>query len=321
MDNHQELPAGLFIIPRFIKNRKAAVVATYILVTLVLMVAAPSSADTLACHYCGGVITGQYIRNEGKNYHTECYDDHVALRCTLCNELIDEMYYRDFWGNVVHSRHKGEVPQCEYCRRFVSEKISQGSVRYDDGRIVCGICSQNAINDITAAKSIMQSIQEDLKKYGIDVREVTIPIFLVNKNVMTELAGGYHADPLGFTYYEKTTYAGQPIALKTYKIYMLTGLPRCEFIGALAHELMHVWLFVNNVTDIEPALREGGCNVASWLALINHRDRHAEFILENMQADPDPVYGDGYRRMKKYVDQQGVSTWLSYLMNRSAHAR
>jgi hypothetical protein len=231
------------------------------------------------------------------------------------------MYFRDFWGNTVHSRHKGEVPQCEYCQRFISDKISRGGVKYDDGRIVCGICAQNKISDVTAAESILRSLQDVLKKYGIDTKGISIPLSLVNKNTMTELAGGFHADPLGFTHYEKTTYSDQPIAIKTYKMYMLTGLPQFECIGALAHELMHVWLFVNNITDIDPALREGSCNIASWLVLQRYRDRKAKFILENMQSDPDPVYGGGYRRMKKYVDQQGVSNWLAYLKSQIPHSR
>ncbi len=265
------------------------------------------------CKYCGKKITGRYIVSEGYNYHVKCYENHIALRCALCGGIINDEYFEDFWGNTVHSKHKGEVPQCEYCRRFISDEISKGGVEYDDGRKVCGICREHAVDDVAYAEAVKTKLTKTLKGQGIDIVGVEVPLYLVNKSTMTELSAGSHADPLGFTHYEQTSYAGGIIAERSFKIYMLNGLPRFEFISALAHELMHVWMFTNAPTDIDPVLREGSCNYAAFLIIRNYPDKEARFVVDNMTSDPNPVYGEGFRRVKKYVDRHGVSKWLEYL--------
>ena len=94
-----------------------------------------------------------------------------------------------------------------------------------------------------------------------------------------------------------------------------SGLPRFDFTGALAHELMHVWLFSNAPTDIDPAFREGSCNYAAYLALQKYSDKEALFVIDRMLQDPDPIYGDGFRRVKEFVEEKGIRYWLHYLQN------
>jgi hypothetical protein len=280
-----------------------------------IMAVVDVGAKVIKCDHCGKVIRGQYIESDSKNYHHNCYREHIALRCSLCGGTINGEYYEDYWGNVVHAEHKGKTAQCKYCRRFISEEISGGGFKYDDGREVCGICVQSAITDAVNAESIKSSVQGTLKRYGISVEDKEIPLFLVNKNAMSELARGFHADPLGFTHYEETRYSDGRRSDQKFKIYILIGLPHYEFIGALAHELMHAWLFSNASFDIDPMLREGSCNYAAYLVLKENSDREAKFVLENMHADSNPLYGDGFRRVKDFVERHKVPHWLNYLMS------
>ena len=203
----------------------------------------------------------------------------------------------------------------------MTDNISKGGVRYDDGRLVCNICYENAIQEAVSADSIMSSLQDVMAEYGIATDHVDVPLYLVNRNTMSELAAGFHADPLGFAHYEKTSYAGGLITDKSYKIYMMIGIPRYEFISALTHELMHVWLFNNAPPEIDPDLREGSCNYAAYLILQDYSNPEAKFVIENMLNDPDPVYGDGFRRIKKMVERNGISYWLNYIKNLKISSR
>jgi len=295
------------------KSLRSIFALTYLIVLLSLAVAAAVAQDVLRCDYCNRLITGEYVVSDGQNYHVDCYESHIAPRCALCGEIIEGEYFEDNWGNLVHAKHKGQVPQCLYCRRFISDQISDGMVRYDDGRIVCGICARNAINDIKRAEHIMEDLQASLAGYGIETRDEDIPLSLVGRNSMPELAQGFHADPLGFAYYEKTTYAGGLITNRSYKIYILNGLPRFEFISSLAHELMHIWLYRNAPIDLDATLREGTCNFAAYLILQDYSGREVQFVIDNLISDPNPVYGDGFRKVKAYTDKNGLSDLLKYL--------
>lgn len=285
----------------------------YLAIGLCLLYAAVFADEAPKCAYCGEKMRGRYISSEGKDYHVRCYEEHIALRCALCGEIIKNEYYEDFWGNTVHARHKGDNPQCEYCRRFISEKISGGGVKYDDGRIICGLCREHSVDDVTYAEAVKSNLRKALKGQGIDIGKVEVPLFLVNRNTMAELSAGSHADPLGFTSFEQTTFGDGVVADRSFRIYMLSGLPRFEFISALAHELMHVWMFTNAPTDIDPVLREGSCNYAAYLIISDYPDKEAGYVVENMTSDPNPIYGEGFRQVKKYADRHGVYQWLEYL--------
>ena len=154
------------------KPRGGVATCIYLLVGLLLSGLLAVAHQTLICDYCRRLISGQYVVSDGKNYHVGCYENHVALRCALCGEIINGQYFEDFWGNRVHAEHKDKVPQCLYCRRFISEEISKGMVKYDDGRIVCGICAGDAINDAVTAGRIMSDLQEHLFCLGIDTKDM-----------------------------------------------------------------------------------------------------------------------------------------------------
>ena len=90
-------------------------------------------------------------------------------------------------------------------------------------------------------------------------------------------------------------------------------MPRVRFMVAAAHELMHIWQYLNAPADNSPALREGSCNLAAYLVLSRHRSKEAEYIEQGMLASPDPIYGEGFRRAKSLAEEKGVPYWLDWL--------
>ncbi len=297
------------------RNRHTRILATLFLVIFCLPSVSPSGAadQTLVCDYCGKSLSGAYIVNDSGKYHESCYEDHVAPRCGVCGQVIDGEYFIDHWGNFVHVHHGDEVPRCEYCNRFISEYITGGGYKYSDGRFICRLCDKQAVRAINEARHLMETTAAILKARGIEIDIADIPLHLVDKREMARLRRDERGDPHGFTYVEVTTTIGGIVTDRKFEIYMLTAMPRMHFIATLAHELMHVWLHENAPQDIEAAFCEGSCNYASFLVLEDYPGKETDYIKASLENDPDPVYGDGFRRTAQFVDKRGIEAWLTYL--------
>ena len=60
-------------------------------------------------------------------------------------------------------------------------------------------------------------------------------------------------------------------------------------------------------------LSEGSANFASYLVLRRDGSQEAEFIIDNLMHDDDPAYGEGFRKVKKYVEEEGMDRWRKLL--------
>lgn len=273
-------------------------------------------AGSLKCDFCRNAIDGQYVQYNGKNYHPRCYEKHIALRCDFCGQIIDGQYLVDHWGNKYHKEHERSVPACQYCGRLISEKSSRGGTVYGDGRYVCGYCLTDAVNNITTARRIMASVKEKLKAAGIEVANDAIKLTLTDRDGLRHISWSGHADESGLTKYVEQTIDDVCI-IRDFEIFVLSGMPRIVFTEVIAHELMHVWLYTNAPRGLSLTLSEGSCNYASFIILNQSYGAMAEYELENLQVNPDPVYGEGFRRVKRMVSDKGITFWLEYL---KAHA-
>ena len=97
------------------------------------------------------------------------------------------------------------------------------------------------------------------------------------------------------------------------QIYILQGLPEMSFISTCAHELMHLWFYSHNLTDIKPLLLEGSCNMAAYLVLKRQLTPEAEFLIKGLFEDKDKIYGTGFRKVQKLASRLGTAGWLEYL--------
>ena len=281
-------------------------------IILVMVSIETAPAGSLKCDLCGQDITGQYIQSNGRNYHPECYEKHAALRCDYCGQIIKGQYLVDHWGNKYHKEHERSVPACQYCGRLISDRTSRGGTIYGDGRHVCGYCLADAVNDITTARRLMNSVKDKLKAAGINVENDAVKLTLTDRNGLRHISWSGHADESGLTKYVEQTIDSVCI-VRDFEIFILHGMPRIVFTEVIAHELMHVWLYTNAPKGLSLALSEGSCNYASFIILNQSYGAMAEFELNNLLTNPDPVYGEGFRRVKRLVSDKGVAYWLDYL--------
>lgn len=270
----------------------------------------------LVCAHCEQTVSGRFTTYKNKNYHDNCFANNVALRCALCSGIIQGEYILDYWGNGYHKRHKGVTNTCEYCARFISDELTGGGVRYSDGRHICGICRKDAITDVALAKEIMLEVAEHLEQSGIRIDTNRITLHLTGLKNMQELLGRGSHSLMGFTdYFEKRLAFGFKTSRKI-DIYILYGIPKIDLVSTLAHEMMHVWQFVRGRLKNDKAFSEGSCNYAAYLVLRHYDASERGYIIHNMLQDEDPLYGEGFRRVKRYVSAEGTKTWLDRLQKK-----
>ncbi|MFH2037322.1 MAG: LIM domain-containing protein [Candidatus Zixiibacteriota bacterium] len=263
------------------------------------------------CAYCGEIIEGEFVVANTKSYHRFCYNQYVATKCAVTGYLIKGDYLKDYWGNVYHPICRDEYNQCYYCGRFISERTTGGGVEYNDGRNVCNLCLASAVKTNQEALGLLEEARDKLAIADIFVTE-KISLHLVNLNELKKIANARMIDPAGYTKFESTLITSKDFN-NNFDIYILEGMPRFDFILTAAHELMHVWQYKNGKRDNDFALCEGSCNYAAYLVLRQYDEPYAQYLIYNMEKSENELYGDGYQRVKKYVDDNDVKKWLKML--------
>jgi hypothetical protein len=266
------------------------------------------------CALCGNPIgRGTYTSSGGKKYHDYCFEKFIAPRCTLCREEIEGECITDYWGGTYHPSHRGDAPECDFCRRLLRTPLEHGGVRYDDGRILCGSCGQSAVTTVREVKGLAADVARRLREFGIDVDGGKIPFHVVAADEMRRLHRHDLHKLAGLTTYVEV--AGVP-GRTTYDqidVYVLRGMPRVQMIASIAHELTHVWQLLHCPLKVNRTLAEGSCEYASYLVLEGIRDAESEYLIHTMTEDADRLYGEGFRRVKRFVDENGTSRWLTLL--------
>ena len=229
-------------------------------------------------------------------------------KCTICLQVLTGDYYMDAWKNPFHIHHENEGIFCNSCSRIISQGITHGGYRYNDGRHICSLCQISVVKDDSSIYAAYSHVITLFKTIGINNIPSKIPIELINLIELNNKIGSHSYGNLkGFTHTDHD-HKKQPL----YTIFMLFGLPKIEFEGALAHELMHVWLY-ENYPNLQIETTEGLCNLGSAFIYKNDGTHFSKIHLQAMENDPHTIYGNGYRKMKALLKKSNWSTLLSNL--------
>jgi len=278
----------------------------------------PSPLERPACAYCKKPLLKSFVVAGDKKYHKECYEDHIALRCALCGKIVEGRYSYDFWGNVYHESHEADVPRCQYCLRFISERVTGGGVEYPDGRHVCNICRRTAVDDPGAAAALLEEVRGRLERLGLSTRGEEIPVSLVDLREMHRISGSRSHTLRGYTEHQETRITPGEVESYRSRIYLLEGMPRMEAMATLAHELTHIWAFLKGRKEGGGAFVEGSCNYASSLVVMEYPGKESEFVVNTLSENADPVYGEGFRRVRRLAEERGRGAWLDRLRGKEA---
>lgn len=211
------------------------------------------------------------------------------MRCDLCRKPISGMFYANPLFGDVACAPCGVDSSCRWCGRY-------RTTRDHFGYQSCDNCRLGALNT-----------EADLAL----LREVTMPL-------ITEHFGRVSYGRLPIIFGPTDMDGRAPLGQAWYgthdsHIRLVQGLPFGYAVGILAHEYGH--MLVNLEPDtlaMRPragshnnVIEEGFCEVMCALGLLSQSSDDARWISFLMPANPDPVYGDGFRLMWPQAQELG----------------
>ena len=197
-----------------------------------------------------------------------------------------------------------ELNKCSSCSRLISEQLTNGGYDINQETKVCAKCYPFIVNKDSQVSKINLEVRSLLSSVGIKKIPNHIPITLL-KNIedLKKYSGKNNNVIKGFTYYDKTTLQGVKIN-ENIHIYILSNLHNTVFKAVLAHELLHVFLFVNDYT-LRSDIREGFCNLGSKLIFDKTQTELSDYYTLSMFENDDPDYGIGFMKMNEILKKKG----------------
>jgi hypothetical protein len=252
------------------------------------------------CEHCHHPLEGSYWKYDQKAYHLACFRDHIALRCDVCEEPMLEEYSRNYW-NAFHQKHR-DLPQCSICSRCICQAITSGGTVYPDKRHICRLCETTAVTTSDQIQACLEELRPQLLTFGLPLKTKELPIELVWSNELQEKAKFWATPNIQGLTVSETRTQGE-IRDVRFKIYILNGLEKTFFKSVLVHELVHVWVKENTDRLVERPLEEGFAHFISALWLKTQKTKLSDYLLYQLQINPDPIYGEGLRRVTKAVEE------------------
>ena len=248
----------------------------------------------------------------------------LPLKCAVCGKIILGRAVKNLWGDAYCLHHQDEYPMCDCCGRLISPRMTGGGVTYDDGRQACNVCRRTAVDTKEQAKPILDSVCRWLYDRGIRFQGLVLKVDLLSTHELQQRLGGRGAGKgaaapgvilqadLGVISRAKIRGQGGALRRQVNGVALLKGLPRELFEGVAAHELGHAWIFLAGVDNLEPWAEEGFCNLLSYILHKDHQTDEARFWIKTLEASPDPVYGEGFRRVRAIFKKHGFGEALNY---------
>lgn len=237
------------------------------------------------------------------------------MKCYICHKDINGKYYIDQWGHNICASHmdKKEVTMCTSCDAFTTERP------ISDGRCMCKNCKNSVVSTRTEVMECLTYVKNLLVGVGFDFGTCNvnnIPIEIVSAKKIAEIRKApISTNNKGVTFTKTqmrgTSHDNMKVVGHSHKIYMLSDQPRLEFLGTLAHELLHVWQNEHDI-KLSPMKCEGLCNMGSYLIYSTENTPIAQRYIKNLKDSPDPIYGEGYRYVFNKYQQYG---WNKLILN------
>lgn len=221
-------------------------------------------------------------------------------RCIVCGKPIVGKYYKDEWGNMVCYSHYNGV--CNCCGRL----LMPYEKRY------CHNCATTCVyaedkNLWKTVRKIIAYIEYQFNNIGVYVDMTSVDIQLVSRKTMKH-SGTKRTVPLG------TARNWESNRRKYHQICLLDGMPKLELAAVLAHELGHVWIFQQGLYDhLSKVENEGICELLSYTMLETVKSKESIEMRRQMNLSKDPVYGEGFRMMKRRLEDNGWSKFIQSL--------
>jgi hypothetical protein len=271
-------------------------------------------SQCFVCPVCDVVILEKYCVDARGFYHTSCYDRCLSATCVAGGHRITGAWCEDYWGNTYCSQCAETAVLCHDCGRPVSGKAAgDGAVTPPGRRQICAACRSSMEKSERDATNLMLKVARHLERWGVDVGCSDIVILHVDsdKTYMWP-ESPEHCIP-GVTDNNRVTTPNDRMKCESINVCLLYGMSECQMKAALAHELVHVWLYRKGKIGTAPELCEGNCNYASHPLLIAVGAPVCNTLAALMMVDPHTDYGVGFREVKRFAEVNAVTASLREL--------
>jgi len=267
-----------------------------------------------ACHKPIG--DARFNLHEGVPYHSECFRQWIAPRCAYCGKPLMSEYLVDHWGTKYCKEHQGKYPTCTFCGRLVPPQQREHSV--DNGESVrCPICRASAIEKIEQARPIFSRLIQWVNNQGLIYNNLPLSLELVDRHKLAKLitgragTAGIHSQ--GVTLSTTQTVNGKVVRTEVNGVAILEGMPAISFQGVTIHELGHVWLIVHDIKGLQPWAEEGFCELLTHRYYTQLNTEESRYHAKGIETNPDPIYGEGFRRVHVIVDAMGFQRFVEIM--------
>ncbi len=267
----------------------------------------------LRCASCGKLISGTYQIADGNAYHSDCYREHIAPHCVYCHKPLVERYLRDVLGDTYCSEHQEQYPRCTFCGRLIAlQQQTSGWNAYGVTR--CPVCRASAIEVVEQAQPLFQTCKQWVGREGLRFNQLPLRLEMHDRAFLTGLLRDRSVNhPLGVTLSSKQTRNGTILRSQIDGVAVLVGMPATLFAGVVLHELGHVWLTVHQIEQLPSWAEEGFCQLLSYRYYSSLNTPESRYHAERLESDTDPVYGEGFRKMRILSDRLGFQRLIEIL--------
>ncbi|XP_048337543.2 protein DA1-related 1 [Ziziphus jujuba] len=268
----------------------------------------------------------------------------------------------EYWNQIFCSTHMDDgTPICRACHRLKASHVTY--IELGDGREICQDCCGSAILDTKSFESLVRKCHEFYKSMNMEI-DNDIPFFLVDSSEMAKLTIQIDQDnPFETTYqgnwgiiiHEQRPVVNiitsssrignrmtvikkpsEPNNGSMLSIAVLFGFTEALTGAILVHEMMHVWLRLQDIEPLELKLEEGICQVISrrWLDWYESNvvetdtettkqsdSKRGEFLRNllriyklTLELDSSFDYGEGFREAQRATSQFGLQSTIQYII-------
>lgn len=205
--------------------------------------------------------------------------------------------------------------------------------------IRCTICAATAIETVEQAQLYIPQLMHWVEMQDMHFRQKSFRLEVLNRADFLEREGG-RRDPLGLTTSTRYLRNKRVDHTRLDSVAILQGLPLPLFVGVCIHELGHVWLVQHNVVNLPIIDEEGFCELLAHrhytavAAPVNQGEgepvvptrvaedelridpQAAHFYADNIAQNGNPIYGDGFRKLKQIEARLGFAQLTRSLLRK-----
>ena len=208
------------------------------------------------------------------------------LKCYICNKRINGQYYFDWARHCICASHIKHVVKCASCGQFCDSSAKDIGV----GMRICAHCLKYRVERVDS-EGIIESVKEIYRKSEIgDVTRWNLK--MVDAETLYKMTNDVNTRGLARAVGNE------------YTIFIYRELSRVAFAQVLAHEMLHVYQYINDIHPLK-AKCEGFCNLGSYVVLSSINNLEAKAAMKNLKNNHDPIYGDGFRLMLSAYESGG----------------